>query len=256
MLRKRIVLGLAFGLTTIALTTDGCGGDVATSPPPDAGADVREPIRDAQGPLVDADCCGPNHWEETCFDPSTILTFTTAPLPPTANQGKCASDALLTQFFDACVANAGDAGVGDGGEMCADYIQTNPDCALCLGGDSAPDAGTPRPSSWPAILQIDSAGHVVPNVAACLAAISNGTDTCKSNYANDDLCLESGCEACAATDFSTCATTQTTDPTSSCLTANPLDSACQAALNAVPQTDADSKCAASTTINTQADFQN
>jgi hypothetical protein len=205
------------------------------------------------GPYPDADA---DEGDVACFDPSTVLSFTTAPLPPAANQGKCASDDLVSQFLAACIQVAADGGAdaGDGGDACDVYLQTNPDCATCLGDFSAADAGAAPASPWPALLQIDQAGHTIPNVAACLAAISTGTDTCKSNYANDDLCLESGCGACAASDFSACAAAETTGQTSTCVTTNPLDSACQAALNAVSQTDADTKCAASTTINTDADF--
>jgi hypothetical protein len=159
----------------------------------------------------------------------------------------------------ACISSATDGGAdaaADAGDACDAYIAANSDCALCLGGYSAPDAGTPPNSPWPALLQIDENGDVVPAVTACLAAISTGTDTCKSNYADDDLCIQSGCAACTSdADYSTCATDESTDPTTTCLTTNPLDAACQAAINAVSQTDADTKCAASTTISTNADFQ-
>lgn len=256
-MRTQIALGAAVGFGILVTAASGCG-KVDDAASVDAGVDAAS-LRDGEGPIpYDGNCCGPPLWDVACFDPSTVLSFTTPPLPPVANQGKCASDDVVTQFYEACVATAADAGPDasvDAGETCDAFIAANSACALCLGGYPNPDAAAPPPAPWPALLQIDQAGHTIPSVAACLAAISTGTDTCKSNYANDDLCLESGCGACSATDFSSCVAAQSTDPTSTCLTSNPLDSECQAALNAVSQTDADTKCAASTTINSEADFQ-
>jgi hypothetical protein len=254
-MRKQIALGAALGFGFLLTAAGGCG-KVTDDGALDAGA-----VATADGqvwPVFDGNCCPPPRWDVACFDPTSVLTYTTPPLAPAANQGKCASDDVIAQFYAACVAVAADAGPdasGDAGETCDAFIAANAACALCLGGYSDPEAGPPPSSPWPALLQIDQAGHTIPNVAACLAAISTGTDMCKSNYANDDLCLESGCDACSATDFSACATTQSTDPTSTCLTNNPLDHDCQAALNAISQSDADSKCGASTQIQSQADFE-
>lgn len=247
-----VAAALAFG--TIGVLANGCSSSSTSSNPGDAAAASDAKHDTGTGTGGDGSTGGGG--DTACFDPSTVLSFTTAPLAPAANQGKCANAGLITSFFTACITQ-GDAGTPDAADTtCDDFIAANQACSLCVAGFSPPDAGAPPASPWPALLEIDQAGHVIPNVAACLAAISTGTDTCKSNYANDDLCLESGCGACSSTDFSACATAETTDPTSTCLTSNPLDAACQAALNGVSQTDADSKCAASTTINSQTDFQN
>jgi hypothetical protein len=254
MLKKSVGIvaaALAFGV--IGVLGNGCSSSSTQVVAGDAGGgDAKKP--DAGGTPGDGSTGG---GDTACFDASSVLSFTTAPLAPKANQGACTTAQQITDFFTACITQ-GDAG-GDPdaeGSQCDAFIAANQACSLCVAGFSPPDAGTPPASPWPALLEIDQAGHVVPNVAACLAAISTGTDTCKSNYANDDLCLESGCGACSATDYTACATAESTDPTSTCLTNNPLDSACQAALNGVSQTDADSKCAASTQIQSQTDFQN
>jgi hypothetical protein len=247
-----VAAALAFGV--IGVVANGCSSTSTSANPSDAAGGGSDGAKKDGGTTPTDGSTGTG--DTACFDPSTVLSFTTAPLAPAANQGKCASAALITQFFTSCITQ-GDAGTADAADTtCDDFIAANQACSLCVAGFSPPDAGAPPASPWPALLEIDQAGHVIPNVAACLAAISTGTDTCKSNYANDDLCLESGCGACASTDFAACATAETTDPTSTCLTTNPLDAACQAALNGVAQTDADTKCAASTTINTQTDFQN
>jgi hypothetical protein len=253
-MRKQFAYGASIGFSLIAITLGACSSSSGddSSVATDSGSDVKV-VADTGAGNQDSGGGDP-----ACFDASTVLSFTTAPLPPAANQGKCASDDLVNQFLAACV-NSTDAGAGaadaaDAADPCDAFIAANSDCALCLGGYTAPDASAPANTPWPALLQIDENGDVVPAVSACIAAISTGTDTCKSNYADDDLCIQSGCGACSASDYSTCATDESTDPSTTCLTANPLDAACQAAINGVSQTDADTKCAASTTINTDADF--
>ncbi len=254
MLKKSVGIvaaALAFGV--IGVLGNGCSSSSTTVTSGDAAA--TDGAKKDTGTIGGGDAT--TGGDTACFDASSVLSFTTAPLAPAANQGKCTNAQQITDFFTACITQ-GDAG-GDpdaAGAACDNFIAANAACSLCVAGFSAPDAGTPPASPWPALLEINQTGNVVPNVAACLAAISTGTDTCKSNYANDDLCLESGCGACSATDYSACATAESTDPTSTCLTNNPLDSACQAALNGVSQTDADSKCAASTQIQSETDFQN
>jgi hypothetical protein len=261
-MRKRIVVGLAVGFGFFSIVVGACSSDPGVNQGPFDGS-VEASLSDRRGTVGDPDGLPGPCGDCACFDPAGVISPASTLLPPTANQGKCASDDLITQFLAACAPehvgaiDAGlDASVGvDAGETCSDFVQTNPDCALCLGGKSPADAGAVAPFPWPALLTTDTKGDVIPNVAACLAAISTGTDTCKSNYAGDDLCLESGCGAgCVSADFSACATAETTDPTSTCLTGYPVDAACVTALNAITEADAVSKCAASTTINTNADF--
>lgn len=253
-MRKQIAYGASIAFSLVAITLGACS---SSSSPGATGGDAS--TSDVKAPSDTGVTESPDGGDPACFDPSTVLSFSTAPLPPAANQGKCASDDLVNQFLAACISSAGSDGgtdaAADAGDACDAYIAANADCALCLGGYSAPDAAAPPNTPWPALLQVDEAGDVIPAVQACLAAISTGTDTCKSNYADDDLCIESGCAACSSTDFSTCATDESSDPTTTCLTTDPLDAACQAAINAISQTDADTKCAASTTINSDADFQ-
>jgi hypothetical protein len=190
---------------------------------PDVGVDAHLPVVADTGPCAGGD-------DPACFDPSSVVSFTVPPLPPAANQGLCASDDLLQQFLNACVY---DFGADAASDPCVAYTQANPECARCLGGFSAPDAGSAAPSPWPALLQIDTAGDALPNVAACVAAISTGTETCKSNYTNNALCGLSGCATCSSTDEDACMNEQTTDylcANSTCLEANPLDNACIAAI--------------------------
>ncbi len=254
-MRKQIALGASILFGVFAISAGACSSTNSddSSTGPDGSAPDR--VLPDTGPAPDAG------GDPACFDPTQVLSFSTTPLAPKANQGACASDDLINQFLAACI-TTGDAGTPDDAgdaatvDPCEAYIDANASCALCLGGYSPADAGTPPNSPWPALLQVDANGDVLPAVAACIAAISTGTDTCKLNYASDDLCVQTGCGACSDTDYSGCATAETTDPTTTCLTSNPLDAACQAAINGVAQTDADSKCGASTQIQTQTDFSN
>jgi hypothetical protein len=254
-MRKQIALGASILFGVFAISAGACSSTTSSGSGPADSSTIDHVVPDS-GPVADAG------GDPACFDPSSVLSFTTTPLAPKANQGACASDDLINQFLAACISTA-DAGTtaADSGDAaavdpCEAYIDANASCALCLGGYSPADAGTPPNSPWPALLQVDSNGDVLPAVAACIAAISTGTDTCKLNYATDDLCTQTGCGACSDTDYSGCATAESTDPTTTCLTSSPLDSACQAAINGVSSSDADSKCGASTQIQSQTDFAN
>jgi hypothetical protein len=246
-MRKQMVAGIAFYFGIFSIGGSACSSSSSGVAPIDAGKDSSLSIQPDAG-----SCIG----NGDIFDPSSVLSFTTAPLASKANQGKCASDDLVSQFLAACNPFPDvDAGP-DAGNGCDAFISANADCARCLGGYSAPDASAPLNSPWPALLQIDEQGHAIPSVAACAAAISTGDDTCKSNYANDDLCAESGCGPWFGTpDYAACYQEQTTSPCSTCLYDNPIDAACQAAIAAVSPADADAKCGASTQIQSDADFE-
>ncbi len=250
-MRKRIVAGVAFCFGIFSIGGAACSSSSNGAAPIDASSDARiyPPPGDAAVPCGGGDI----------FDRSSVLTFTTPPLPPVANQEKCASDDLVSQFLAACNPFR-DVDAADAGDICDAFISANADCARCLGGYSAPDASAPPNSPWPALLQIDQQGHTIPNVAACVAAISTGADTCKSNYANDDLCAESGCGPWfGAPEYAECYYAETSDyacpQSTTCLYDNPIDAACQAAIAAVSPTDADAKCGASTQIQSDADFE-
>ncbi len=258
-MRKQIALGVALAFGFLVTAAGGCGKVTDDGAADDAGSDAENSDAHLE-PFGDATCCSGPLWQPTCFDPSGILVFELTPLPPIANQGKCASDDLIAQFLASCVSRAVDAGADvdgsvDAGQACDAFVAANYDCALCLGAGSLVDAGTTA-TPWPALIPIDTKGDWVPAVAACVAAISPATDTCRYEYVDNDLCLQTGCSACTVIDFSACATAESTDPASTCLIAYPLDHDCEAALNTVSQGDADSKCGASTQILNDSDFNN
>lgn len=214
----------------------GCAGDDTVVVAADASTDVRV-IRDVttdDGPVrapFDSGPCG----NPPCFDPSSTLSFTTPPPAPTANQGKCADDDLISQFLSVCIEQDGERFLDAGNAACNAFVVANQECSTCLAGIAAPDAGATPLAAWPAVVSYTAGGgELAPDVAACVAAISSASDDCKKGYAS----------------ISTCAATI-------CLNNNPsVDDACIAAIAAVPKADADSKCAASTPITTNADFAN
>ncbi len=262
-MRTQIAFLAAVGFGCFGLVAPACSSNDAAAPAVDAAADVAY-VPPLDGGAIDADTCGSGLDDAVCFNASATLTPDPTTLAPVAHQNKCASDDLVAQFLAAClpVPSAGlfDAGVEsddsgvDAGPSCDAFVAANPDCAQCLGGLSISDGGTPAPSPWSALLPIDDVGHVLPAVAVCVAAISTATDTCKSNYASDNLCAQSSCSGCAATDLSACEKTQLADPISTCLCTYPIDTTCTAAISAVSTSDANTQCGAGTTINTDSDF--
>lgn len=265
-MRASFVVAVAVGFGSMLALAQACSSNDNAPAAVDAGSDALgdAPIVGDETPVQ----CTGGSGDVACFSPSSVVTFLTTAGVPTANQGACASDDLVAQFFAACVtsadagtpiADAGDDGAADDGatpiDPCDAFIAANSDCAQCLGGSGAPDAGVVPTAPFPALVQIDPAGDLAPAVAVCLAAISSGTDTCKQNYASDDLCARSGCSACDSTDNAACLTAEMTNPLSTCACTSPVDSTCSAAIAAVPQATADDACGASTTITSSADEQ-
>jgi hypothetical protein len=262
-MRASFVVGIAVGFGSMLVLAQACSSN-DTSPSADAGTDALVFDGPVTGDETPVQCSG-GSGDVACFSPSSVVAVPTTSVVPTADQGACASDDLVSQFFVACVANA-DAGApivdaGDGGDgaapldPCDAFIAANSDCAQCLGGFGAPDGGVVPTSPWPALIAIDPAGDVAPAVANCVAAISSGSDTCKQNYASDDLCARSGCSACDSTDNAGCLTAEMTNPFSTCACTSPVDATCSAAIGAVPQATAAAACGASTTIASNADLE-
>lgn len=267
-MKYSFAIAIAVGLGSVLALAQACSSSSdGGAPAADAGLDALDElaVSDDDAP---ANCSG-GAGDTACFSPSDVVTFNSTSAAPTANQGVCASDNLVAQFFDACVTNA-DAGApvtdaGDAGDASSDgsspldpcdaFIAANSDCALCLGGFGAPDGGVVPIAPFPALIQVDRSGDVAPAVAVCVAAISAGTNSCKQNYASLNLCAQSGCNDCASADNAACISAETTNPLSSCVCATPVDSACTAAIAAVSSTTADDECGASTTIASSADLQ-
>lgn len=246
---KVLASGLVIAPLCLALAGNGCSGTQATPSASKTNAALAGSGGDPSASASDGGTPrSPDAGRGTdvaCFDADYIMSFEPPPAPPEANQGKCANDDVIAQFTTTCLTWSG-AGVSADNEACIAFSDANASCASCLA--AAPHA------PWPAFIPYVNTRDGVPAVAACVAAISTGTDTCKSSYATRDLCARGACRPCDADDFASCVTAEMTDPASTCAIQNPLDDDCTLAIAGVSVADADSKCAADATIQSSADF--
>jgi hypothetical protein len=251
MLKKSIVIGtaaLAFGM--IGVFANGCSSSStsSTGTTGDSGSktDGSKIVPDGS----DTPDSGP-----ACYADSPLAN----PFPwgaPVLHQNLCTST-QIQGYYDSCMA-AQEAGV-DAGGVCNDFVVANVACTQCIIGplnpavvpDASADAAT---SGYPAPVTYDGQSYSYLNVAACLAAISTsgGDATCTTNYTGLNDCAAVECEGCLAGDdandtATTACENYALNDATVCGASYPVTSACDAAVTAVSDADATSKCGLSST---------
>jgi hypothetical protein len=168
--------------------------------------------------------------------------------PPQLNQGLCGAGEIQG-FIDACIDNATDA--ADAGGVCTAYVLAHASCVACIEGPlnsaTVPDASSPTTYPAPAIFQ--GTDYTYLNSAGCIAAISSsGSDTtCTAAASNLQNCASLNCESCLAgddanDDATTACENYAVDDTTVCGASYAPTAACESAINAVSDSDVQTKC--------------
>lgn len=212
----------------------------------------EEPYQQVVDAGIDRAVAQPQSGAPTCFDGDSILglwEFT----GPVAHQNRCTPQQIAA-IANACFGVDGgdaDAAIVDGGadvstaldagSPCATFTANNFDCAACING-AAYDGGSYSPSPVVIGVSADSAEQTI-NIAGCVASLSTANATCKQSYENLQLCADTACSVCPASDLQACLG-YAKSPQTECTESETVDPTCNTLVTSVPQNDQQTECAA------------